>query len=94
MIRSAPTGFSDLVGVQRRTVERRTITNADSFQPHERIAPHTYGQFIAIEAKADDGEQSPEQIAFQSAVESVAGIYILARSVEDVLAVLGPDLTP
>jgi hypothetical protein len=42
------------------------------------------GQFVAIEVKAHTGRQSPEQFAFQVMVETLGGVYILARSVEDV----------
>lgn len=41
------------------------------------------GKAIAIEAKTDDGKQSPEQRAFQEAWEKAGGKYVVARSVED-----------
>lgn len=91
MIRSAPTGTPDILGIQRRTVERRTVTNPGGFNPVERLGQHTYGQAIAIETKSTTGTQQREQADFQTAWESMGGIYILARSVDDVLAVLGPD---
>ncbi len=46
------------------------------------IAPD--GRFLAIEVKNERGKQSPAQIAFGEMVEKMGGIYILARSVEDV----------
>jgi hypothetical protein len=91
VIRSAPTGFPDLIGIQRRTVTRKQVINADSFTPYEKIGPHTYGQSIAVETKAAKGVQSAEQVAFQAEFERCGGLYILARSVQDVLDVLGPD---
>lgn len=41
------------------------------------------GRAIAVEAKTDDGKQSPEQRAFQQAWEKAGGKYVIARSVED-----------
>lgn len=46
------------------------------------------GRFIGIECKALRGRQSPEQKAFQQMIERMGGLYILARSVQDVLAQL------
>ena len=46
------------------------------------------GQFWAIEVKAPKGRQSPAQAAFQAEVEKRCGIYILARSLDDVESVL------
>ena len=41
------------------------------------------GQFLAVECKSDTGRQSQAQRNFQTMVESMGGLYILARSVED-----------
>lgn len=49
--------------------------------------PH--GQFIQIEAKSATGKQREEQRTWQRMVERFGGLYILARSVEDVAAALG-----
>lgn len=46
------------------------------------------GRFVAVEAKCGRDKQQPEQIRFQTAIEKAGGIYILARSVDDVRAVL------
>ena len=43
------------------------------------------GKFIAIEVKAALGRQSPGQKAWQRRIETLGGIYILARSVDDVI---------
>jgi hypothetical protein len=43
------------------------------------------GQAIAIEVKTETGRQSPDQKIWQSAWERAGGIYVLARSTEDVL---------
>jgi hypothetical protein len=44
------------------------------------------GQLIAIECKAARGRQTKEQVAFQRMVERLGGLYVLARSVDDVRA--------
>ncbi len=41
------------------------------------------GRWIEVEAKSDTGTQSPEQEARQKAIESRGGIYIVARSSDD-----------
>ena len=50
------------------------------------IAPT--GRFLGIECKGDGGKLSPEQIAFRDTLVRMGGIYIEARSVEDVDRVL------
>lgn len=47
------------------------------------------GTGLAIEVKDAKGKQRPEQLAFQRAWESRGGIYILARSVDDVISRIG-----
>jgi hypothetical protein len=46
------------------------------------IAPQ--GRFLAIECKTRTGKQSDQQRNFQKMIEAMGGIYILARSLEDV----------
>ena len=46
------------------------------------IAPN--GRHISIECKSDKGKQTPEQRIWQQMVESMGGVYILARSLKDV----------
>jgi len=46
------------------------------------------GRRIEIECKSPTGRQTHEQAAFQRMIEKRGGIYILARSVEDVRRVL------
>lgn len=43
---------------------------------------------LEIEVKSPTGRQSPEQAAWQKMIERFGGIYVLARSVEDVWAAL------
>lgn len=50
------------------------------------------GRHVSIECKSAIGRQTKEQSAWQRMIESLGGIYILARTVEDVAATLGPLL--
>ena len=43
---------------------------------------------LEIECKSTTGKQTPPQAAFQRMIENHGGIYILARSVEDVRRVI------
>jgi len=54
------------------------------------IAPT--GRMLMIECKTVDGRQSPEQWVMQRVVTEFGGLYILARSMEDVDAVLNAVL--
>ena len=51
------------------------------------IAPE--GRFLGIECKGDRGKLRPEQASFRDRLEKDGGLYIVARSVEDVDRVLG-----
>lgn len=51
------------------------------------------GRFITIEAKSDKGTQSDYQGEFQRRVEACGGIYILARSTDDIARRRG-EITP
>jgi len=42
------------------------------------------GRRLEIECKSPDGRQRPEQKRFQAMIERFGGLYVLARSVEDV----------
>lgn len=46
------------------------------------------GTFLGIEVKTPSGKQSSIQAAFQHLVEEAGGLYIIARSVNDVLSFL------
>lgn len=88
-IRSAPNGFPDLIGTQLRRV-LEMYRREHTFGAHEVERWHVYGQAIAVETKAKNGELSDEQRLFRAAFERVGGIYVVAREVVDVEAVLGP----
>ena len=47
------------------------------------------GRRLEIECKAAKRGQSPAQINFQQMIESMGGLYVLARSVDDVRNALG-----
>jgi len=48
--------------------------------------PH--GRLIAIEVKTDRGRQSKDQKRYERMITKYGGLYVLARSVEDVRRVL------
>jgi hypothetical protein len=43
------------------------------------------GQLVAIECKGTGGKVSPAQITFKEEIEKQGGLYILARSVDDLI---------
>ncbi len=89
VVRSAPNGTPDLICCQRVTLNVSRVVNADGFTPHTREREIEIGRYVAIETKAPKGELSEAQLNFKAAVERVAGIYIVARTLDDVLRVLG-----
>jgi hypothetical protein len=46
------------------------------------------GWFVGIEVKAPKGKQSDHQISFQKRLEAAGGKYVLAYSLQDVIAEL------
>lgn len=47
------------------------------------------GLRLEIEVKSIGGRQSPEQCRYQAMIQRFGGVYVLARSVEDVWAAIG-----
>lgn len=47
------------------------------------------GETIYVEVKAPNGRQSEGQVAFQRQIEAHGARYILARSLDDVIAAVG-----
>lgn len=89
-IRSAPTGFADIVVTQMRMVMEARRIETD-FSLREWTEPFYYGQSIYIETKRPSGGTlSKEQIDFGNAALAVCGVYLVPRSVQDVLDALGP----
>jgi predicted LPLAT superfamily acyltransferase len=50
------------------------------------------GRYVGIEVKASDGRQSDAQRDFQARLEAAGGLYILAKSIDDVERSLKPQL--
>ena len=42
------------------------------------------GRRLEVEVKSEFGQQTPEQANYQAMIERFGGVYILARSIEDV----------
>ena len=92
-VRSAPTGFPDLIGTQLRRVYARKVTAPESgFMRHERDYWLEYGQSVAIETKAPRGVLSDAQKNWRAAFEAMGGVYVLAREVDDVMEALGYEV--
>lgn len=51
------------------------------------LHPGSNGRLIAIECKSTTGRQKPEQRAWEAKIRQYGGVYILARSVDDLEAV-------
>lgn len=99
IVTSAPAGTPDLLGCWRKRASVQMPLDYDLSDGRfgkltegvwEERGP-VHGQFFAIETKARYGRQSQEQKDWQSAWESVGAIYLLARTVEQVLEFFGPD---
>lgn len=56
------------------------------------IMPDGSGRFLGIEVKAPSGSQSGPQVLFERRTKRAGGVYILAKSVEDVDKVLKLDI--
>jgi hypothetical protein len=46
------------------------------------------GRRLEVEVKDENGKQSEEQVKFQQAIDENKGIYILAKSLDDVIKVI------
>jgi len=68
--------------------QNRVIQSAPNGTPDLLGVVGPNGRALAIEVKSAKGRQREEQVAFQRAWESRGGLYILARSVDDVLSAL------
>lgn len=90
-IRSAPNGTPDLLVWQRVKIPTLNTVNPDGFQPHEKKYDLYVARGVAIETKSAKGRQREDQKHWQAAFESVRGVYILAKTVQDVLDILGPE---
>ena len=52
------------------------------------------GRYVGIEVKGEKGKQSPAQEQFQENLERAGGMYILARSLDDVIGTFGKAFRP
>ena len=95
VIQSAPPGTPDLLGVLSPRLPSALHEKMMAHLPPLLFAEfmewlgRECGRALAIEVKDAKGRQRPEQVAFQKAWESRGGLYILARSVDDVLTRIG-----
>lgn len=87
-IRSAPNGFPDIIGTQLRRLAY-TYRVHSTFSAYEEQRWAYYGQSIAIETKAPKGKLSQAQMDWRDAFEKVGGIYLVPRSVDEVLQEIG-----
>jgi hypothetical protein len=74
-------GASDLLGIIPQTV----TVEGDPM-------PSTFGNFLAVEVKRDDGRLSADQVAFLATVNRLGGIGVCVRSVAELEKVLKPYL--
>lgn len=56
------------------------------------IMPDGSGRFLAIEVKTPRGTQTGPQVLFERRTKRAGGVYILAKSIEDVEKVLKLDI--
>ena len=82
LIRFGVPGAADISGIWRREIEEH---QGDGWDP----AWTPYGIRIEIECKSPTGTQTEAQRNWQRMIESMGGVYILARSLDDVREVLG-----
>lgn len=54
------------------------------------MAPN--GRFLAIEGKAGKDRMSPAQLTFKAMIESLGGLFIEARSAEQVVEILSKEM--
>ena len=64
--------------------KNRMIRYGDKGSP-DLIILGRHGEFIAVECKSDTGKLSPEQEDYRKRVLNSGGIYIVARSVDDLI---------
>lgn len=84
-------GVSDIIGLQARRKDPEVWHSGGSGSWMVE-SNNPIGRFVAIEVKRErGGTQSDDQKRFQDNVEAHGGLYVLARSVEDVQKALGPE---
>jgi len=86
--RGAVVGKTKTMGVKRG---RSFCFDPYTFRGFPDLCVFIKRKFYFIEVKAEKGVQSPEQKEFQQLAEDSGLTYILARSLDDVISVLGKD---
>lgn len=82
-------GEPDITGTWRRVYQVRRIMNPNSFQPYDHMVDVVVGQAIAIEVKTGDAKLSRFQEAWKDAFMERGGLFIEARSLDDVERAIG-----
>lgn len=85
------TGCPDIRGNILKRVIETEIRGRDSYHPFNYSGYFYYGQSFAIEVELRKGEKplTKEQLAWRVDYERAGGLYIEARTMEDVWDVLG-----
>lgn len=78
------------LGGQRRSAGRVVRFGLTGQADLTGILPN--GLRLEVEVKSVGGRQSPEQCRYQAMIQRFGGVYVLARSVEDVWAAVGSYL--
>lgn len=88
---AAPDGSPEIRGVQLRRLKETSVVGGDGYHPFNKIEWVYVGQSFAIETEFQKSKNplSKAQLAWRDAFENVAGLYIEARSLDDVTEVLG-----
>lgn len=74
-IKLAPEGFPDTAGLVAVVITPEMVGQ-------------TFGKFTGIEVKTDDGQQEPEQVAWEATIKKFGGEYHIARSPDEALAIV------
>lgn len=75
-------GVSDILGIVPQTIQ---VVGYDE--------PQTFGNFLAVECKTPAGMLTKEQAEFLSEIESLGGIAIVVRSVDELEREIAPYLS-
>ena len=86
VVRSAPKGTPDLMLFQRREITRHFhYENPTAFHLLEKNKAFSFCQTVFVECKTNRGVLSQEQIDFRAWAVKMGAVYVVARSVDDVL---------
>ena len=94
VIQSAPNGTPDLLGVVEVSPPASLMDEVCAQLQPDTLAEllawlhENRGRAMTVEVKSEIGKQQPDQKSFQGAWEKRGGLYIIARSLDDVLSAL------